>query len=419
MPINWKRILILIGFIAGVILIGYLLYFFFLRSAIPPTGPDINANLPAGVLPGAGVGANIPTVADINGALPTNINALAGPPAPVPPGTKVATPVATGGLTQTSRLTSVQAYQPALAADGSGVVYYDKNTGLFYTINASGRTNPLSDKVFYEVENITWANDRQSAVLEYPDGSNIVYDFSTGQQITLPKHWEEFSFSPNSNQLVFKSMGTGEESRWLAVANTDGSSARRIANLGDKDATVHPDWSPNNQIVAMYREDKDFDRQDLYFVGLNNENFKSTIIEGRGFQGQWSTDGNRLLYSVYSSASGYKPTLWIVEAHGENIGQNRRALQLETWADKCTFGDNDSVYCAVPTSLSEGAGIFYHDLDNSPTDIYKIDLQTGFKSRIAVPEGNHNIESLVISDDGRYLYMSSKDDGRLYQIRLR
>jgi len=169
----------------------------------------------------------------------------------------------------------------------------------------------------------------------------------------------------------------------------------------------------------MYREDKDFNRQDLYFVGLNDENFKSTIIEGRGFQGQWSTAGDRLLYSVYSSGSNYKPTLWIVEASGDNIGKNRRSLSLETWSDKCTFSNNDDVYCAVPQNLQEGAGIFHRELDNAPCDIYKIDLTTGFKSKIAVPEGGHNISNVIVTESGNYLYFTSQTDGRLYKINLR
>jgi len=419
MPFNWKRILLLIGFIASVIVIGYLLYFLFLKPAIPPSGPNANANLPGGVLPPAGTNVNIPTAGNVNGALPGGANVNVGPPEAVSPGTQIASLTASGGLTQTTALTTAKAYQPTLAADGNNAVYYDKTTGRFYKITPDGKTSPLSDKVFFEVENITWSPNKEKAVLEYPDGANIVYDFTTDKQVTLPSHWRDFSFSPNNQQLVLKSLGADAENRWLAVANADGSQAQKIEHLGDKDATVYPDWSPNNQIIAMYSEDKDFDRQNLFFVGLNNENFELTVIEGRGFQEQWSTKGDRLLYSVYSSASDYKPTLWIVEAQGEQIGQNRRDLRLQTWADKCTFSDNDTIYCAVPKNLQTGAGIFSTDLNDSPTDIYKIDLKTGFKTKIAAPEGNHNIDQIIITQNGNDLYFTSKTDGRLYNIRLR
>ncbi len=420
MPLNWKRILLLIGFIAAVIIFGYLLYVLFLKPTIPEVpGPNANINVGPGGLPPAGVNVNIPTAGNINGALPSGANVNVGPPPAVPPGAVIVSEVATGGLTETKVLTSNPAFQPTLASDGTSAIYYDKTTGLFYKITPDGKATPLVDQTFYEVENITWSPNKDKAVLEYPDGANIVYNFATNQQITLPKHWKDFSFSPNSDQLVLKSMGTTQENRWLAVAKADGSEAEKIELLGDKDATVYPNWSPSGQIIAIYREDKDFDRQNLYFVGLNDENFKTTIAEGRGFEGQWSTKGDRLLYSVYSSTSNYKPTLWIVEAQGENIGQNRLNLKLETWADKCTFTDDDTVYCAVPQSLPEGAGIFRSDLDTSPCDIYQIDLKTGFKSKIAIPSGNHNIEKILVTDNGNYLYFNSKTDGKLYEIRLK
>ena len=214
-------------------------------------------------------------------------------------------------------------------------------------------------------------------------------------------------------------MGQTEETRWVAIADSDGSNALKIEHLGNEDARVHVNWSPQGQIVAMFRKSKAFDREDLYFLGQNDENFRSTVIEGRGFDGKWSSNGDKLLYSVYSSNSSYKPTLWIVQASGDNIGSNRRSLQLQTWVEKCSFADNNTIYCAVPRQLEEAAGIFPNEMDNSPSDIYKIDLNTGAKNRIAIPQGEHNIASVMASNDGRYLYFTSKDNGRLYKIDLK
>ena len=418
MNFNWRRILILIGFIAGVILLGYLLYFFFLKPS-PPSLPPTNANINGGgALPPTGANVNIP-VGVTPGLLPpgANIGIPTAPLAPAPVAPTIS-PVANGQLTEITPLTTAATIGSALAADGSGLVYYDRNAGLIYQMTSDGQIKPLSDQVFFQVDNITWAPNRQKAVLEYPDGANVVYDFATKKPVTLPTHWKEFDFSPDGGQIVFKSMGASAENRWLAVAQPDGSGARKIEALGDKDRTVYVAWSPNNQIIATFSEDRNFDQQNLYFVGLEGENFKSTTIEGRDFRGLWSTQGDKLLYSVYNSESGLRPTLWLVTAQGETIGQSRRNLKLETWADKCSFSDNNTVYCAVPRNLPEGAGLFAKDFDNSPTDIYKIDLKTGFKSRVAIPENDPNIGQIIISQDGRYLYFTNRNDGKLYKIRL-
>ncbi|OGY45006.1 MAG: hypothetical protein A3A24_03120 [Candidatus Buchananbacteria bacterium RIFCSPLOWO2_01_FULL_46_12] len=419
MAINWKKILLLLGFLAAIVGIGYLLYFLFFRPSLPPVGTNANTNAQPGVLPGTGLNANIP-VAVNGGLLPPGAEVqIPTAPVAVSPTTPIASPIAAGGLTQTTALTNVGAYGATLSGDGKSMLYYDRNSGLFYRIDSAGNLTPLTDRIFYQVEKITWAPNKEQAVLEYPDGANIVYNFATDKQVTVPSHWKDFDFAPNSTQLVLKSMGQTRENRWLAVSNADGSGAKKIELLGEKDATVYPSWSPNDQIIAMYTEDKDLDQQNLFFVGLNQENFKLAIIEGRGFEPQWSPEGDKLLYSTYSSDNGYRPSLSIMSAQGDSIGQNRRSLKLDTWAEKCNFFDNDTVYCAVPQSLEEGAGIYKDQMDSAPTDIYKIDLQTGFKSKVATPDGNHNIQNLTVSSDGRYLYFVDKNDGRLFKINLR
>lgn len=420
MKINWKRIGLLIGFIVAVFAIGYLLYFLFLRpdSAPTNTNTNVNANINGGGLPQAGGNTNI-QVGGGGGILqPGGDVTQPGPPDTSGPSSPIVSSVANGGLTRATALSNEPVYQATLSSDGNTVTYYNKSTGLFYRIGPDGKAVPISDQAFYEVDKATWSPDKEKAVIEYPDGANIVYDFSTGKQITLPKHWKDFSFSPGSNKIILKSIGLDEENRWIAIANTDGSQVYKLEHLGDKDATVYTDWSPNNQVVAVYTEDKSFDQQNLFFLGLNNENFQLSVVEGRGFEPKWSTAGDKLLYSVYSSQTDYKPTLWIVDAQGDQIGANRRSLKLETWADKCSFANNTEIYCAVPTSLQKGSGIFKNDTDTSPTDIYKIDLKTGFKTKIATPEGSHNIDNIIVSENGNQLYFTSKTDGRLYTIRL-
>lgn len=417
---NWRRILTLIGFLASVLIIGYGLYFLFLRPAAPGTLTNTNTNTAtnSGGLSGSGQGGQIPTAGGGSGSL-QGVPGSAIPQPPTASSDPQASNTANGGLTKTTALTQTPAYSPTLSSNGSGAIYYDKTTGHFYQIDSSGNSNQFSDETFFEVEAVTWSPNKNSAVLEYPDGANIIYNFSTKQQITLPRHWKEFSFSPQGDQLVFKSIGTTDDNRWLAISSADGSKAIQIAALGNKDATVDTNWSPNGQIVGMYRDDKTFDQQDLFFIGKNNETFKSVTINGLGFIPNWSPTGDRLLYSTYSSATDSKPNLWIIQGEPDTLGNNRRNLQLETWADKCSFADNATLYCAVPRNLPNGAGIFRNDTDNLPTDLYKIDLTSGFKTKIAIPDGNQNISQILITGDQRSLYFTNKDDGKLYRIDLK
>lgn len=405
---RYKKIFLVIGFLLFVALIGYLIYATFFKPSVVTTPPEEVATTTPGGLPSAGEGTG-------------QIVEPPGEEATLPSVTGEIKPseIASGGLTSVKEINSSVTQSATLSPNGSDLQYYDKNTGQFYNIDKDGNLKKLSDKIFYDVQDVTWSPKKNEAILEYPDGSNIVYNFETEKQISLPKHWKDFDFSPDGNQIVMKSIGTSEDNRWLAIANDDGSKITPIEPLGNKDATVYPSWSPNRQSIAMFTEGTGFDTQEVYFVGLNNENFKSATIEGRNFQPLWSTKGDKLLYSVASSEDDYMPSLWIVDAEGNNIGANRKNINLETWANKCTFADNSTLYCAVPESLQKGAGLFTQLADNSKDNLVKVDLTTGQKKMVAIPENVYNMSNLIVSENGYYLYFTDKNSGGLNQIRLK
>ncbi len=408
---KYKKIFIALGFILIVFILGYLLYaLFFKPSPAPVILDEPTATSTQGGLPVAkpGTGQTTPSGQPIGG-FPQ------GAEQPISQGNAIAL----GGLTETLELNQVPSLAATLSANGNDLQYYNKQDGKFYRLTKDGQASLLSDTVFHEVEKITWSPDKNKAILEYPDQAKIIYDFKNNQQISLPKHWEDFGFSPDGSKIVLKSMANDPDNRWLAIINNDGTSAQRIAALGDKDDTVYPSWSPNNQTVAMYTEGVSYDQQKVYFVGLNNENFKSLTIEGRGFEPKWTPKGDRLLYSVYSSSSDLKPELWIANAQGENIGAGRNKLDVQTWADKCVFSGATEIYCAVPESLEEGAGLFPDLAKSTKDNLYKIDTQTGLKKLIAIPDGDFTMSDLIVSDNGYYLYFTDANTGRINKIKLK
>ena len=408
---RFKKVFLIIGFLASVFIIGYLLWnFFFKAEIITPIATTTPGTI--GGLPVTGPGTTTGEIIGEGGILPGGITI----PTEIPT-EGGASAIAAGGLTKANAITRNPTLGSTLTSDGK-VQYYDQNEGKFYRIDDKGNIVALSDKVFYGVDGVVWAPDKNQAIIEYPDGNKILYNFQDKSQVTLPAHWQDFSFSPDSGQIVSKSLGMDEENRWLVISNDDGSKATALENIGTNDKNVQVNWSPNNQIVATYTEGLDFNRQKVFFVGLNGENFKSTIVEGRGFESKWSTTGDKLLYSVYSTATDLNPQLWIVGGSGDNIGQGRQSITLNTWADKCTFASNDEIYCAVPQTLEKGSGMFPELADKTKDNLYKINLATGGKELIAVPDGAYNISDVMVPSDKENLYFTDKTTGQIYNIDL-
>lgn len=416
---RYKKIFLVLGFIGITILMGFLIYKTFFTTPLITNIEEGVATSTGGGLPTAGEGSGGIATGTGDGLIPgnENINTSTGLVAGIEPNPNAPSGIAVGGVTKVEELTTAPGLGATLSASG-GVQYYNKDDGYFYKIDQNGNATKMSDRIFHDVSSVTWAPSKDKAILEYPDGSKILYNFNTKKQTTFPSHWQDFSFSPQSNEIIAKSIALDPDNRFLVAALEDGSQVRNVEEIGTNN-TVQTDWSPNNQIVATYNKSLDFNRQEVFFIGLNGENFKSTTVEGRGLTYEWSKTGDRLLYSVYNANSDMKPLLWIVDAQGDSINQNRQSLELNTWADKCTFASNTEIYCAVPTNLETGSGLVRALADDNSDEIYKIDLTNGTKKLVATPEGSFNIDTLIVNDTQSQLTFSDKNSGQLYKIKLK
>lgn len=403
-----KRVAIAILFLAIVAVIGYAIYrVFFAAEGIKPVRPTTpGGEVPTGEFPSAGEGEIKPgTVTP--GVLPPGITR---------PGTGVA-PAKKVPLRET-KIVQTKIISPSVDSNGR-TQFFNQGDGKFYRIKQDGTTETLSDQVFYNIKEVTWSPATNESIIEYPDGSNIYYNFDSKQQVTLPKHWEEFSFTSTGDQIAAKSIALAPENRWLVASDPNGSNIQFVEALGENASKVTVDWSPTKKIVALSRTGDPLgaDRQEVIMVGLNGENFKSMTVEGRDLRSQWSPTGKQLLYSVYSARSDFKPELWIANADGDDMDTNRRPLLLNTWADKCVFADERYVYCGVPATLDTGAGFQPSLADTTQDQFYKIDLISGNKTTIQTDQV-HVVDKIFISDNGTKLQFTDKLSDGLFTINI-
>ncbi len=406
-----KRVLLIVGFLLVVIAIAFGIYWVFFRRPTTPVVTQPGVQTPGGSFPSAGTGGpqGATTTPEGPGGLPTQ------PGQPFIPSIPEGIPTAP----RTRVLRATPTTNVSMASNGQ-IRGYNPDDGRFYRVTVDGEETPLSNQAFFGVESVNWGNSTDKAVINYPDGSNILYDFATDKQVTLPKHWEDFNFSPDDGQIVAKSVGNNSDNRFLVVANPDGTNARPIETLGDNQDKVHSSWSPNNQSVAysFTGEKLGLDRQQIILLGQNQENFKGLVVEGRGFVPAWSPSGQNLLYSVYSSANNYLPSLWISGATGDSINANRTNLQINTWADKCTWSGEQALVCGVPTRLGQGAGLQRDAFANVPDEIWKINLQTGEKINLGQPQGGASITNMSVTPDGKSAIFTDSTSGRLIRFDL-
>lgn len=384
-------IILFIGLSAGV---AFLLYrFFFAGPAPTPPVTEPPVTEPVGGLPTAGEGRPPGEVIVGPDGLPVS---------PITPGEVVepAAPSAVLGEPGTVAF--------AATPTSGGLSYYNQTDGRFYRIDGDGKSVKLSDRVFPEASAVTWAGKGDKAVIEFPDASKIVYDFNQETQVTLPKHWEDFAFSADSEDIVAKSIGLDPANRWLVLAAADGSGTKLIEPLGENADKVTVSVSPDSSILAFSAtaEPVGFDSRDLLPIGPNGENLKAMRVEGFDFIPQWSPDGKRLVYSVAAGSDDYLPALWVVRSDGNSVGGGRVKLNIRTWADKCTFASADIMYCAEPRGLPSGAGLQRDIADGTPDRLVKIDLNSGVARNVTPDDFGSTVDSMTVSADGSSLFVA-------------
>jgi hypothetical protein len=409
-----KRILLIITFFIIVAILAFGMYVVFFRSTAPTAKPTITEQQgEGGVLPssdkaGTRTGTGTGTTGD--DGLPN---------AETIEDTETTTPSSATPKNTVLRESVVQ--QLTLSADGASARFYDPIDGKFYKAGTNGAIKTLSDKSYPNIDTVSWGNSTDQAILTYPDGSNIHVNFETGKQETLPAHWEDFQFSSQDDDIVAKTMTTSPESRYLVIAGPDGKNTRAIEPLGENASKAHSAWTPNDQIIA-YATTGDavgFDREQIVLIGKNHENYKSLLVEGRGFEPLWSPSGKWILYSAWNLSNGYRPELWVSGGSPGNLNDDRRKLDIQTWAKKCAWYTDRYIYCAVPESLSEGAGL---DPDANKyigkDRLVEIDLETGAITILGKPGGGLSIKNPVVTEDGENCLYTDASTGFLYTYRL-
>ncbi len=409
-----KLIIRILAFVLAVVILGWAIWAVFFRTP----GTSV---IPGRPVPGA------------PGQLPVNVAGgerrivEPGPPSllvPEPAASQAAVDtVAAGGRTRVESLSAERADFMSVNASG-GFNYYNSDDGKFYRLSAQGGERvAITDEAFRGADNVTWSDNGERVVLEFPDGANIFYDLNTKERATLPRAARTFDFSPTGSQVAYQYIGPGVDDRWIVVSEANGQGQTLVQPLGNEAQNVQVAWSPNNEVIATFRQSTSPLGEEVFFIGFNNENFLSLQTNGLGFQGKWSPRGEQMLYSVYSQNTDYKPALHISLARGENIGAGNRSLRLNTWPEKCAFAGETELYCAVPQSLELGSGLYPELAANTSDTIYKIDLTTNISTPVASLEAedfsSFSVNNLTVAPAGDALYFTDAVSGKIRRLRLR
>jgi Tol biopolymer transport system component len=158
-----------------------------------------------------------------------------------------------------------------------------------------------------------------------PSGEMIAFDAARGgpdrrvyflgtednQQYSIEIPGEQAAWSPNSNQVVYRSGRDDKQGIW--ISNRDDSGAYNITNEGNDS---FPSWSPDGGTIAFHRDSGG--NVDIYVMDVDGGNVRRlTDAAGPDTLPAWTPDGR----IVFRSARGGSWGIYIMNADGSGQQQ--------------------------------------------------------------------------------------------------
>ncbi len=175
-----------------------------------------------------------------------------------------------------------------------------------------------------------------------PSGDMIAFDAARGgrdrriyflgtadnQQYNIEIPGEQADWSPDSNQVVYRSGRNGKQGIW--ISSRDDSGARNITSEG---ADSLPSWSPDGQKIAFHRDSGD--NVDIYLMNADGSNVRRlTDAPGPDTLPAWTPDGRIVFRSARTGNWG----IYIMNVDGS--GQMQIIANADPGPD-WTFGRMD------------------------------------------------------------------------------
>ncbi len=306
---------------------------------------------------------------------------------------------------------------PVISAHFSddSILFYDFS-GNLWQFKEGDQKPTLIDQIAIEnpVETI-WSISGKNIVKAGLNQSDISYafsDFSKKIFTNLRANIKSVVFSPDGSKIAYY-LSDGLNTNSLYTNNPDGKSQKSLMGAL-KLRDINLSW-PKNNILSITSRPSGLTTGNFWILNTANLGLTKLIDGLFGLEALWSPDGNNFIYS-YTDQNGQNPKL----ATYKN-GVLKNINNISTLVDKCVWlKDLINIYCAIPQSWPDWATLpddYYKNAFLTVDDLWKINTETGEKNLVF--QGIGDISNLDINSNNNSLIFISKNSRFLYQLNLK
>jgi len=308
---------------------------------------------------------------------------------------------------------------PTLTSDGQKVKYYIQNGQVLETDFNGLETKKISEKTLNGLLKIIWSPDKEKVIGIFNENNSIkkiFFNYANEQSSTLNSNIGFISFSPDSKKIAYQYTDPQSGQSNISIADPDGQNWKTIFKTRAENLIV--EW-PEKEKISPRTLPSGLAPGLLYTLKSNSGDFLKILSDKYGLIAKWSTKGDKILYSMVNTEAK-NPKLFLFDTNN----QQEKSLEINGLADKCVFAkDNQTIFCALPQEFSDNAiwpDDYYKGLIIVNDDFYKINLETGKKTKIAQStlETGYDAQELFLSPQEDYLFFINRRDGLLYSLKL-
>ncbi|MDD2730856.1 MAG: hypothetical protein PHW33_01885 [Candidatus Portnoybacteria bacterium] len=313
-----------------------------------------------------------------------------------------------------------KALAPTLKADGQSVKFYSQTTGQVWQTSFDG-LNPqiISSKTLSGLIKIIWSPDKEKVVSVVSENGTIkkyFYNYATGQSSPLNSNIGFVAFSPDSKKIAYQYTDPQTGQSNISTSDPDGQNWKTVFKT--RLANLVVEW-PSKEKISIKSQPSGLSQGFLYSLNSETGEFANVLSGYLGLNAKWSPKADKILCSIVDQ-NAKNPKLLLTDS----AGQQTSDLGLAGLVDKCVWAkDNRTVFCALPQQISANAtwpDDYYKGLVLVNDDFYKINLETGKKTKIAGSsiETGYDAQDLFLSPQEDYLFFVNRRDGLLYSLKL-
>lgn len=324
------------------------------------------------------------------------------------------TPIEQLIVTGLSRLTANKETQSLFVDQESGNVYSldDQNniarksyTTLTGTAAAYlGTKNNTGYMISRQVNNLS--------LTDYLGKFNLSYSSSTEpakvEFTPLKVSISSLAISPNKQQVAYLAK-EGSRSN-LYIGDWTFTKPKKVwqSDLNSWDIS----WPEANLLFITSKPSFDYPGN-VYELDLKTGKTKLVLEKINGLTVSISPNGDRMLYSK-SLLSGFKLYIYDLKAKTGSLAG------LDTLPEKCSWLDNDNIYCAVPRAIISGRypDDWYQGRISFADELWRVNLKTKETSQLKSLRGSYDLVNLMIDSKNKWLYAINKTDQKLQAFTL-